>query len=188
MTEPPITTKRQMYPLLASGALGNTIPQFFSLEDWERDEEAQRYPVWGVRTLIPGGPCRLYCPREEVRETVLRPEFQAAGVNISLMVDAVADVTLYADVYDAPQGLLVYCVESPGKGASWRRLMPERGRQLEGLAARVMLRKHLNPSSLADLEAVLERWPGHVVELSAIDRCLGTVPGRNAIVWEVRRY
>ncbi len=188
MTDAAIANKARMYRLLAAGAFGNTTPQYFSVAEWESSPDADRYPYWGVRTLVPGGPCRLYCPRDEVRETATRPEFAAAGVNISVMIDAVLTVTLYADVYDSPEGLLVYCVEHPGKGASWRKVMPARGRELRGLAARQVLRKHLNPSSLADLDALFERWPGHVVELSACDRCFGTVPGRNAVVWECRSY
>lgn len=187
-TDAPILNKRQMYGLLLSGALGNTVPQYMSLAQWEADPASARYPTWGVRTLRPGGPCAMYVPRERVPDYATRPEFVAAGVNISLMLDAVCDVTLYADVYDSPTGRIVYCVEHPGKGASWRKVMPERGRQLEGLAARLVLQRHLNAASLADLDALFERWPGHVVELSAIDRFLGTVPRRNAVCWEVRSY
>lgn len=200
MADAPITSKRQMYALLASGQLGNTIAQYFDLEAWEASEECQRYPVWGVRTLTPGGPCRLYCPREEVRATAERPEYRRAGVNISVMVDAIATVTLFADVYDAPGGLLVYGVEYPTRGlgteaspagqrgVSWRQAMPSRGREFRGLAARLLLAKHLNASSLADLYALFDRWPGHVAEVSAFDRCFGTVPGRNGIHWELRNY
>lgn len=177
-----------MYRLLAAGLLGNTVHQWFSLATWETDLLASRYSVWGVRTMIPGGPCRLYCPAVEVRETATRPEFVAAGINISVMIDAICTVTLYADVYDSETGLIIYAVEYPGKGASWRKVMPERGRQYEGLAARLLLQRHLNASSLADLDALRERWPGHVVELSACDRCIGTIPGRNMICWECRRY
>jgi hypothetical protein len=184
----PIAYKGRMYDLLSAGRLGNTVPMWFSVEAWEADPLAAQYSVWGVRTLTPGGPCRLYCPRGEVAATARSPEYAKHGVNISVMLDAVATVTLYADVYDSEKGIIVYCVEHPGKGASWRKVMPEKGRQLEGVAARMILEKHLNASSLADLYALFDRWPGHVVELSAVSRCLGTIPGRNAVVWEVRNY
>lgn len=184
----PITSKSRMYPLLASGAFGNTIPQYFTVAAWRASGDSERHPTWGVRTLTPGGPCRLYCPAAEVEATVADYEAGGHPVNISLMIDSVVGVTLYADVYDSDRGLAVYCVEHPGKGASWREAMPRRGVQLYGLAARRVLQRHLNPSSLADLEAVLEQWPGHVVELSACDRCIGTIPGRNSVIWEVRLY
>jgi len=185
---PPITNKRDMYRLLTAGSLGNTIPQWFDVSEWERSADAGRYPLWGVRSLVPGGPCRLNCPAAEVRATAERPEFQRAGVNVSAMVDAVTVVTAWLEVYDSPTGLVVYGIEYPPRGVSWREWMPTRGRHWEGTAARMVLRKHLNPNSLDDLSTVLDRWPGHVVELSAVEGCFGTVPGRNGIVWEVRNY
>jgi hypothetical protein len=183
-----VLSKNRMYELLAAGAFGNTIRQWFSIDRWEESEDAARYPMWGVRTLTPGGPCRLNCPREEVRATAERPEFAAAGVNVSMMVDAVARVTLWADVYDSDTGLIVYGIEHPPRGGSWRALMPSRGREWRGVSAAMVLRRHLNASSLADLEALRENWLGHVYELSALDRCVGTVPGRSAVIWEVRKY
>lgn len=181
-----IRGKADMYRRLTRGEFGNTIPQYFTVAEWERD--APPYAAWGVRTLVPGGPCRLYCPRDEVRQTAERPEFAAAGVNISMMVDAIAGVTLWAEVWDSPAGLVVYGIEYPPRGASWRAEMPRRGRHWEGTAARVLLRRHLNPNSLTDLDTLRDVFPGHVYEFSAVDRCIGTVPHRNAVVWEVRNY
>lgn len=186
MTDEAVTSKGRMYDALASGRFGNTIPQWFSLAAWRADPEAARYRTWGVRTLTPGGPCAMYVPAEDVPGLVADFEARGHRCNISVMVDAVCGVTLYADVYDSETGLIVYCVEDPGRGASWRKVMPEKGRQFAGIAARLVLQRHLNPSSLSDLWALFDRWPGHVVELSALDRCFGTVPGRNAVVWEVR--
>lgn len=184
----PITNKQTMYRMLARGDFGNTIPQYFSIDTWERSQDYQRIPMWGVRTMVPGGPCRLYCPRDEVRTTAEQPEFRAAGINISMMIDAVTQVTLWGEVYDAPYGLVVYGIENPEPGDSWRKRMPHEGRHWEGTAARLLLRRKLNPNSLDDLEILRDRWPGHVYEFSAVEGCFGTVPGRNTIIWEVRAY
>lgn len=181
-----IRTKAEMYRRLAAGEFGNTIPQWLDVGAWQRDPAAAAFAVWGVRSQVPGGPCRLHCPTAEVRATAAR---FGCAVNISPMIDAAgATVTLMADVYDSPTGLIVYGVEYPLPGANWRQVMPRDGRQYDGLAARGVLARHLNPASLADLWALFERWPGHVVELSACARPFGTVPGRNAVIWEVRAY
>lgn len=182
----PITDKRSMYALLAAGRLGNTIAQFFDVAEWERSPDAARYEWWGVRTLVPGGPCRLNCPRAEVRATAGRPEFAAAGVNVSMMVDRACRVTLWAEVLDGPGGLVVYGIEYPPEGGSWRQHMPVSGRHWEGTAARMLLRRHMDPSSYDDMVALFEKWPGHVYEFSACDRELGTIPGRRCIGWELR--
>jgi hypothetical protein len=184
----PILGKSRMYSMLAAGAFGNTIPQWFNLDEWEQSADAARYATWGVRTLVAGGPCRLYCPREEVRSTAERPEYRAAGVNISMMIDAIVNATLWADVYDSEDGLIVYGVLNPPRGASWRKLMPSEGREYRGIAAQMLLKQKLNPNSLADLEALRDRWPGHVYELSACEKCIGVIPHRNGVVWEVRNY
>jgi hypothetical protein len=185
--EPPVTNKRQMYEMLAAGKFGNTIPQWFDVKEWKRDPRS-RHSMWGVRTLVPGGPCRLLCPRDEVEETCNLPEFQAAGVNISIMIDVITNVTLWADVYDSDTGLVVYGVENPERGGSWRKDMPSKGREWRGIEAKMLLRRKLDAGSLADVEASIERWPGHVIELSATERPVGIIPGRLAVVWEVRKY
>lgn len=194
----PVTTKAEMYRRLAAGEFGNTIEQFFDAEDWRLDAAAAAkckvsYPeFWGVRTLTPGGPCRLNCPVDEVLPTAAG--FEAAGhrVNISMMVDRVAAVTAWLEVWDSPGGLVVEGIENPDTagGWTWRNSMPDpaRRRRWEGTAARLVLARHLNANSLDDLRILLAGYPDHVAELSALDRPLGTVPHRNGVVWEVRAY
>lgn len=183
----PVLNKVDMYRRLSAGEFGNTVPQWFDVAEWAASAAAV-YPLWGVRSLTVGGPCRLNCPRAEVAETARRFADAGHAVNVSVMIDVMLRVTLWADVYDSADGLLVYGIEYPPRGGSWRALMPSRGRERRGLAARLLLERHLNPTSLADLAALRDRLPGHVYEISALDRCFGTVPGRNAVVWECRAY
>jgi hypothetical protein len=58
----------------------------------------------------------------------------------------------------------------------------------QGLRSDLMLREAMTPSSYEDWRALLDQYPDHVLEVSIFDRCLGDIPGRNALVWEVRRY
>ena len=180
--------KATMYQLLAVGAFGNTIPQFFSVDEWKKSPDSSKYDSWGVRTQTPGGPCRLRCPTEEVAVTAA--SFAPHGLNISCMVDDVAQVTLWADVWDSPTGWVVYGVEHPDTagGWTWRNSMPTKGRHWEGLAAKMLLRRHLNANSYEDVGEVFDRYPGHILELSALDKCFGVMPHRNAVVWEARLY
>lgn len=188
----PVTSKREMYARLAAGEFGNTIPQFFSVADWLAAPDSRRFSLWGVRSartsMHPA--CRLNCPAAEV------PGYAAQhfpdGPNISMMVDAVAGVGAWLEVWDSPSGLVVEGVEHPDTagGWTWRNSMrePTRRRHWSGVAARLVLARHLNENSRADLAGLLDRFPDHVVELSALDRCIGSVPHRNGIVWEVRAY
>jgi len=58
----------------------------------------------------------------------------------------------------------------------------------DGVRALVLLRETLSPGSFTDLEELLGLYPDHVVELTAYDICIGQIPGRSAVVWEVRKY
>jgi hypothetical protein len=181
---PPIISKQQMYSLLSSGQLGNTIPQYFSVADWEESDDYHLKARWCVRTLTPGGPCLLDLPRDDVRSVA--ESFRPHGVNISIMVASVTRNTLMADVWVGTHGLEVYGIEWPAVDANWRRDMPRMGRTFRLLAARGVLARHLNDCDRADLDELLDLYPGHVVELSAYDRCVGIYPHRKAVIWEVR--
>ncbi len=185
----PVLNKQDMYRRLASGEFGNTTPQYFSIAEWEKSGDAGRCGFWGVRTLRPGGPCRLNCPTNEVTTTALQ---LGEAYNISMMVDRFATVTAYLEIWDSPLGLVVEGVEYPktDEGWTWRNSMPDpqRRKQWMGTAARMVLRRHLNENSLSDLHTLIELYPDHVIELSALDRCIGKIPHRNAVLWEVRAY
>ena len=187
-----ITSKAQMYEMLSDGEFGNTIPQFFSVEDWLKSPDSRKYEFWGVRSaktsMHPA--CRMNVPYDEVAEYA-NTHFPDAP-NISMMVDKIAQVTAYLEIWESPTGLVVEGVEYPDTagGWNWRNSMkdPTRRKAWHGTTASMILCKHLNPNSLSDLRCLLDRYDDHIVELSALDRCIGTIPHRNAIVWEVRKY
>lgn len=178
-----------MYELLFAGAFGNTLPSFFTVREWRESTGATPGDgrLWGIRHMTrPGYPhCRLNLPTEEVPDHVAR-YFDGEKFNITGMVPPWS-VQWEGDVADVEGYGLVCCGHVSPVPGSWRTHMrsPDEWR---GSAAWGLLRTVLNPNSLDDLRVLLDEYPGHVVELSALDRCFGTVPGRNAIVWEVRNY
>lgn len=189
---PAVTAKTDMYRRLAAGEFGNTIPQFFSVEEWESHPDSRRFAMWGVRSAAKSmhPACRLNCPREEVAGYARR--HFSDGPNISMMVDAVAGILAWLEVWESPTGLVVEGIEHPKTwdGWNWRNSMRDTSRRKSwsGIAAKCVLARHLNPNSVADLMSLLDECPDHVVELSALDRCIGSIGHRNGIVWEVRSY
>jgi hypothetical protein len=61
-------------------------------------------------------------------------------------------------------------------------------RTADGLKARLLLQHFMTPSSWSDFEACIDLYPDHVIEVSVYDCDYGDIPGRNAIVWECRKY
>jgi hypothetical protein len=51
-----------------------------------------------------------------------------------------------------------------------------------------MLRDGMTGSSFEDLDALLDLYPDSIIELSVYSRDVGSIPDRNALIWEVRNY
>lgn len=184
----PVLTKRDMYPRLVAGEFGNTLPRYFRLSEWHDSADHAQFLLWGVqhttKAAFPG--TRLDVPRQDVGVCVAVGDF-GRDYCISPMVHQVGHVQWEGDVYDHPErGLICSGNVGPAPG-SWRSHM-KKPQLWEGAAARVLLRSVLNPNSFDDLLELVSRFPCHVVELSTLDVCFGTLKNRNAIIWEVRKY
>lgn len=183
----PITDKRQMYEALAAGILGNTLPQYFDYGIWMSAADFGRYKHWGVRSILPGGPAFMYVPTVDVRTLLADLTEKHAAYNISPMIYG---VTLMANIYTGTTGLYVHYVEYPTEGVTWREhfATPNTSHEAHGVAAYNILKRHLNPNGLDDVYELLQLYPDHVVEVSVTSDCIGTLPHRNYVTWEVRRY
>jgi hypothetical protein len=185
----PITNKFQNYALWTSGAFGTRLRAWRTLGEWYADDYSG--PVV-LRTLRSGGgkwahdvhPCMVgaifasfvadgYAP-EEIMINEMAPDHR-----LLLNGEFLADV-----VPDGRWGHLHYSrVRKP-----MRISLREAPEEAVGLAAREILRSTMTAGSWEDFEELSLAYQGHVLELSVYDHCLGDVPGRNTLVWEVRRY
>lgn len=183
----PVRNKKEMYPRLAAGEFGNTMPAWIDFEKW-KSEGFPKYELWGLRhTRIAGFPgAKLMVSRHEVPRW-LEANFKWRDWQLSPMTDNIGTVQWEGDVWRHPCGKLSCSGNVLPAPGTWRKHMLT-PRLWEGSAAVALLDHVLNDNSRDDLDVLLETFPDHVVEFSALDVCFGTVPGRNAIVWEVRSY
>ena len=177
-----IASKADMYARLNAGLFGNTVPAFMGLASWYGREPKWESPLWGVRSMKSGDKrARLDIPTAEVAG-YCRSAFGSDPFNVSPMVDQW--LVWRGEVYDSPAGLVTIGTFGR-KDLKWRQAMAA-AQERCGVAARALLREVLNGNSFDDLMELVDHYPGHVVELTALERCYGTCPGRNAVVWEVR--
>lgn len=184
----PITDKRQMYAALAAGTLGNTLPQCFDRDFWYRHADIAKYEFWGIRSMVPGGPCHMYVPWHDVMQILDDMDRRNVAYNISPMIYG---VTLMANIAVLEgRGLYVHYIEHPATGETWREgfATPGRSKEAIGVAAYNLLRRHLNGNGIDDVMELLQLYPDHVVEISVTSDCIGKLPHRNYVTWEVRRY
>jgi len=58
----------------------------------------------------------------------------------------------------------------------------------EGINALHILKRNLFPSSYEDLNTLFDIFPDSTIEFGSYDICVGNLPNRNTIIWEVRNY
>lgn len=183
-----VRTKEENFRLWTTGALGNRLRAWRTVEDWRRSDFGGRV---SLRYLgLGGGFCRYDLRPGEV-DGVLR-EWLGAGAELGKVMvnEGAPDEAIVVQgeyLNDVLPGAVEAFAYSRVRTKMRDALAAERI-EVPGLAGRFLLRAAMTPSSWADFDALLERYPGHVLEVSVYSRCLGDLRGRNALVWEVRRY
>ena len=184
-----ILTKKQNYRLWQSGAFGNKLRAWRTVEEWQASGFGGSVSLRCLRDNPNGerGPCMYDVASGEVEfwiDEFARTSFVRRDeimINESAPDEA---VVLQGEYLNELQGGLYYSrVQLKMRDAL--RIAPEGAL---GLRADMLLRGAMTPSSYDDWRLLLDAYPGHVLEVSIYDRCLGDVPGRNALVWEIRRY
>jgi hypothetical protein len=189
-----IFTKRENYELCHSGGYGNRVRQWASIEDWRTSGYVD--PV-AMRVALPGGgggPSKFSVERWDV-EHVARQWRDELGIScdcirLSEMADGlrILQGEYLNDICtidsETRHGLFLHTRES---GPMPLALKASKATTF-GLRADLMIRLAMTPSSYSDWQELLNRYPGHVLEVSIWESCLGDCPSRNAVVWEIRRY
>lgn len=182
-----IENKAQNYKLWVSGALGNR------LRSWRTHEEYLTSRFGGRVVLrylgeCGGRWCKYNLRRDEVDPTIKGWLREGAELKRVMFNEAAPDqhVTLQGELWNGGDNWNYF-------HHSFARLhmraalaaAPERSC---GLRTEFLLRSHMTFSSYADLQVLRELYPDHVLEIGVYSVCVGDIPGRNALVWEVRRY
>lgn len=182
---PPVTNKRDMYARAARGEFGNVIPRWDDFRQWSNDPLGRWSSLWlwGVQSKVANDPrCRLNCPKDEIGYHLRTTGLMSDGYIISPMIHQIGRVLWEGDVTT-----FYACGNLNPEPGNWRRHM-QKPVQWRCTQYRTFFRQFMTPDSYDDLTILLEEYPGHVIELSILDTCYGTVLGRNAVCWEVRRY
>lgn len=181
-----VSDKQTMYRMLDAGAFGNTITRWYSIEDWKAS--GWKSDLWAIRSTTKAGDWArsgLNIPTDSLEWVYYNWYKTGRGAEISPMVDHM--LTARFQVWEGPDGLTLWGVLGHDT-VPWRKAFGELSSHWYGTTALTILREYLNENSMDDLREVLDKYDGHVVELTALDRCYGTLAHRNAVVWEVRAY
>lgn len=199
-----ILSKKQNYRLWQSGAFGNKLRAWRYPDEWLASSVLRRSRGNYLECLVAlrvlkdaGGPCIYDLNPWEVARC--RGLSLADYRDEDIMVNEMApgdQLCLQGEYWNGlaphPTGMMCngYFFGSRAKSSMRLALRGREPDQLHvyGLTANLMIREAMTPSSYEDWQVLLDQYPGHVLEVSIFGRCLGDIPGRNALVWEIRRY
>lgn len=176
-----ISTKAANYDLWLRGRFGNLLRVWESLEALD---ESGYSGLVTMRYKSPASPWMRYAiPLEDVRPQALAWVLEGADLDLMVFSETLPDRETLQGEFD---GLHLHF--SRARGLKMRDALRDHGEHADGPGARLLLKAALDPASYEDLMSLVEDWPGHVVEFSAYGCDIGTIPGRNTIIWEVRAY
>ena len=179
-----IPNKTRMYSLLSTGALGNALQTWESAAAVLRSEYSGNV---GIRSRARSNPLCLY----DLPQDRLQAAMQDAGITGRrdlTFCEAPPDHkrTIQGEICHLPDGRLYWnytLVQLPMRPA-----MKRRQRHAIGAAARAILQLYADPASVDDIDALLDRHSGCVIELTCYRVPVGIWPHRRVIIWEVRHY
>lgn len=191
ITHSPILTKNQFVDAYLRGEFGNRAPTWNTIEEYK----ASNYvgPVH-IRNRIRGGQTWYNVNWTDVEMTyreitergLIKPDdcyFSAMAPTEKTLIQG--EVCQRATVHKEQCGLyLLYSmIRKP-----MREALAMGSNEATSFWASYLLRHHMDPSSWEWLNTLLERYPDHVIEFSTYGINWGTIPKRNTVIWEVRKY
>lgn len=178
-----IRNKAEFFKLWKEGVLGNRT----NLWEDPYDAFASEAKEIGFREIgKTGGGHWEKVPKDEVFITARR--WQKAG-RIFLMDDGCPDWcrTIQGEICETYRGIQGF-LDTVGQLPMRPAMAAGHMKHYNELDTRLLVRKHMDPSSQDDLWDLLEKYPDATIEFSCFGVNVGVFPRRNTIFWEVRNY
>jgi hypothetical protein len=183
-----IKNKRECYDLYDKGLFGNRALSWDSYEELLKSDWRGDVCIRGKGNGIPRIDVKYNIPHSLVGREVERLVKKGYPEGVLRFIQSMPDqsLSIQGEVIDYNTGgfeITYSLVQKPMNLA-----LAEDTRFAKGLAARIILRSRMDSSSFEDLQALLEIFPESAIEFSTYDVCVGDIPGRNTVFWEVRNY
>lgn len=173
-----ITSKAQSISLVNSGAFGNTVRVWPSVAAMR----ASGFKGDVVIRSYHSGFATRYNVKQADLDGIL-DDLAAKGYPLGSLYlnEACPDEHLLLQGEVVGRHLTYSSLKLPTKMALQREC-----RYADGSATEAILRWAMNDGSYDDFQVLREQHPGAVIEFGCYGVCLGSVPHRNVLIWEVR--
>jgi hypothetical protein len=171
-----------MYRRLNAGLLGHTLPAVETVEEVERVRVGHG-GKFAVRVKRPGGRTVFNLTREQV--LIYVAPLVPGEWNVTPMIDDTSRMC-YAHLLDGPGGWFLHYSTTPKPC----RLLPHldgcEEKFLTGLAARLYVRGVSDDIGWETITRLVDDYPDHVIEFTAMSSRTAACGPTNVIIWEVR--
>jgi hypothetical protein len=185
-----IKNKKECYLLYELGFFGNKPLTWRTYEDIIDSGYSGDVVIRGRRS-INRDKVKYNVSLDEAREKIRELESQGIHESDLAFNQAMPDehLTIQGELIHntmlPPYGLyLLYSMLKKPMNIS----LEEDSHEAYGLQATNLLKSSMTASSFSDMEALMEMFPESAIEFSTYDICVGNIPGRNTVIWEVRNY
>jgi hypothetical protein len=184
-----ILTKKQNCRLWQSGEFGNKLRAWQTVDEWRESGFAGLIVLRLRSSNTSWNPC-LYNLSPHAIDRAVDCWLNSGIAYHQIMVNEAApdsDVILQGEYLNDPGLCWGYFLHSRSR-AHLRDALRLAPIVTQGLRSNLIIQQAMTPSSYEDWQMLIDRYPDHVFEVSIYDRCLGDIPNRNALVWEIRKY
>ena len=179
----PVLTKRDFYRRFSRGEFGNTGMNWPTLSEWRGSGYNGDI---GIRTKGVGTRCDYNVPHAEVESRYwdFRRTYAETDINLSAMMPG-QYMKVQGELCRTFRGLEFF--GSTVKNLPMRPALRNHGFYLEGLQVELLIRWACDATSYDWLKGLLDDYPDHTIEFSALEIPWGTL-NLNTVIWEVRKY
>jgi hypothetical protein len=182
----PVLSKPSFARRYLANEFGNRAPSWDTLSEYLKS--GYRGGLVHIRNRVAGGPTWYDVEPGAVEPLAQRIVARGIASWEQLYFSGMAPTrrtSLQGEAMETETGLYLYYSRVP---KPMRASLLEGGRDARGIVARELLRYYMDSSSYDGLRVLFDRYPEHVVEFSCYSVNWGTLPNRNTIIWEVRKY
>ena len=177
----PVLTKQDFVRRYAQGEFGNRSPTWESVEEFLPYGDPSK--LYHLRNRVAGGPTYYNLSPLELKRLYYAGCYEGDWY-VSEMAPT-EDTIIQGEVRRSTSYLDFYCSTVV---APMREALERGGQSLHGMKAVGNLKAYMDHNSYDWLWYLLDTYEDHVIELSVYNRFWGTVPRRNTVIWEVRKY
>lgn len=187
-----ILSKTLSVEMFGRGEFGNRLRQWNSIQACVKSGYKGKVALRYKDKKGGGGPCKYNIPIEHAAHELIQLCLSNVQWNPNYFyvneMGPDSKITLQGEFYDNAPSWGGYYLLYSTVGKAMREALAINRSHHYGNGSLLILKQVMSRDSYEDFELLRNLYPDHVIEFSCYSINLGSLPRRNTIFWEVRKY